>query len=171
VVSRSGIGNRPPGNRETACLVGVLERRVDWQSLLGLPVLGGTLSARTPNNYENSKPAAVAVDRYIMQVAVPAEPEKAGSLALPIVFILWLSIACVGMAALWLYSITAGKEGATPGRWPASSSLQRTPGASTLVMFVHPRCPCSHASTSELAVLLAPVFGCPLFSESISRMP
>ena len=90
-----------------------------------------------------------------MQVAVPAEPEKAGSLALPIVFILWLSLACAGMAALWLYSITAGKEGAPPDRWPASSRLQRTPGASTLVMFVHQRCPCSQASISELAVLLA----------------
>jgi hypothetical protein len=141
------------------------------QRLLSLPVLGGTLKCRIPNNYENSKPAAAAVDRYSMQVAVPAVPEKAGSLALPIVFILSLSLACAGMAALWLYSITAGKEGAPPGRWPESSSLQRTPGASTLVMFVHPRCPCSHASISELAVLLAPVFGCPLFSESISRMP
>jgi len=128
-------------------------------------------TACIPNNYENSKPAAAAVDRYIMQVAVPAEPEKAGSLALPIVFVLWLALACAGMAALWLYSITAGKEGAPPDRWPASSSLQRAPGASTLVMFVHPRCPCSQASISELAVLLAPVFGCPLFSESASRMP
>jgi hypothetical protein len=59
------------------------------------------------------------------------------------------------MAALWLYSATAGKEGNPPDRWPASSTLQRTPGASTLVMFVHPKCPCSRASISELAVLLA----------------
>jgi hypothetical protein len=90
-----------------------------------------------------------------MQVAASAGLRKAGSLALPVIFVSWLSLACAGMAALWLYSMTAGKEGNPPDRWPASSSLQRTPGASTLLMFVHPRCPCSRASISELAVLLA----------------
>src|SRR5260221_10926866 len=99
-----------------------------------------------------------------MQVAVPAEPEKAGSLALPIVLVLWLSLAWAGRAALWLYSITAGKEGAPPDRWSASSRLQRTPGASTLLLFFHPTCPCSQRRINELALLFPHSGGCPLFT-------
>jgi hypothetical protein len=90
-----------------------------------------------------------------MQVALPAKPKTTGSLALPIAFALWLLLACTGMTALWIYSVAPGKSGTPPDRWPESSSLQRAPGASTLVMFVHPNCPCSRASISELAVLLA----------------
>jgi hypothetical protein len=90
-----------------------------------------------------------------MQTAVPASTKKAGSFALPIVFVLWLSLACTGMTALWLYSAAPGRDTRPPGQWPGSSTLQRSSGASTLVMFVHPKCPCSRASISELAVLLA----------------
>ena len=75
--------------------------------------------------------------------------------ALAIIFILWLSLTFAGMVGLSLYSTAPGKEGNPPNRWPASSSLRPAPGASTLVMFVHPKCPCSRASISELAVLLA----------------
>src|SRR5271165_4971929 len=75
--------------------------------------------------------------------------------ALAIIFILWLSLTFAGMVGLSLYSTAPGKEGNPPNRWPASSSLRPAPGASTLVMFVHPKCPCSRASIGELAVLLA----------------
>jgi hypothetical protein len=60
-----------------------------------------------------------------------------------------------GLAGLWLYSGTPGKEGTPPDAWPSSSSLRPTLGASTLVMFLHPQCPCSRASIYELAILLA----------------
>src|SRR5260221_11066708 len=103
-----------------------------------------------------------------MQVAVPAEPEKAGSLALPIVLVLWLSLAWAGRAALWLYSITAGKEGGPPDRWSPSSRLQRTPGATTLPLFFHPRGPCSQGRINEPAVVLAPSRGGPPFCGSPS---
>ncbi len=38
-------------------------------------------------------------------------------------------------------------------RWPATSKLVRGSQRPTLLMFVHPRCPCSRASLAELAIL------------------
>jgi hypothetical protein len=90
-----------------------------------------------------------------MQVVVSAKPKAKRTWALAIAFILWVSLTCAGMGALWLYSTAPGKDGRPPDRWPVSSSLRRAPGASTLVMFVHPKCPCSRASLRQLAVLLA----------------
>lgn len=60
-----------------------------------------------------------------------------------------------GFGALWVYSSIPGRQGTPPAHWPASSSLKRMSGQSTLVMFVHPKCPCSQASMSELSTILA----------------
>jgi hypothetical protein len=82
-------------------------------------------------------------------------PKEKRACALVIAFILWLFLVSAGMASLWLYSGTPGKAGNPPDGWPASSSLRPALGASTLVMFLHPQCPCSRASIYELALLLA----------------
>ena len=37
--------------------------------------------------------------------------------------------------------------------WPTTSELVRDPQLPTLIMFVHPHCPCSRSSLSELAIL------------------
>jgi len=80
---------------------------------------------------------------------------NASSAMLAIGFGLWFSLACAGMAILWHYSTTPGKEGDPPKQWPSSSALQREPGTSTIVIFMHPKCPCSRASLEELSGLLA----------------
>jgi hypothetical protein len=55
------------------------------------------------------------------------------------------------------YSRKEGPQGTAPAHFPASSTIAPTPGASTLVLFVHPKCPCSRATLSELnAVMNAP---------------
>jgi hypothetical protein len=66
--------------------------------------------------------------------------------------LLWL--LAVGAAA---YSITAydfSTEQPLPGveasQWPESTRLTRTPGRSTLLLFLHPKCPCSRATLVEL---------------------
>lgn len=59
------------------------------------------------------------------------------------------------MTSMWRYESAAGPADATPPVWPAASSLPRIEGTSTVVLFAHPRCPCTRASISELAKIMA----------------
>ena len=65
------------------------------------------------------------------------------------------AMACVGgLTALARYQATAGVA-APAGDWPAGSRLRLAGGGDTLLVFVHPKCPCSRATLENLAVLLA----------------
>jgi hypothetical protein len=68
--------------------------------------------------------------------------------------VLWACALGAGGRALWKYSTSAGPPLRTPASWPAASRLQRAPGQPTLLLFAHPRCPCTRASLAELASLL-----------------
>ncbi len=68
---------------------------------------------------------------------------------------LWLFAVGLGLGILLNYENTPGAPGAPPATWPADSRIQRTRGLPTLVMLVHPRCPCTRASVEELAQLMA----------------
>lgn len=71
----------------------------------------------------------------------------------------WLIGVAGGMGLLWNYSNAPGIAGAPPQMWPADSSIQRTTNRATLVMIVHPHCPCTRASMGELARLMAQTEG------------
>ncbi len=62
----------------------------------------------------------------------------------------WLGAALAGLYVLAQYASTPGVAGETPAHWPSGSSIPLSPAGDTLVMFVHPKCPCSRASMSEL---------------------
>lgn len=53
------------------------------------------------------------------------------------------------------YAATPGRAGDAPASWPAGGGLPRAADRPTLLMFLHPRCPCSRASVDELEVLLS----------------
>jgi hypothetical protein len=57
------------------------------------------------------------------------------------------------------YSEAPGIATHVPKLWPADSILARDARRPTLIMFLHPRCPCSRASVGELERLLARVDG------------
>jgi hypothetical protein len=67
----------------------------------------------------------------------------------------WLAVVAAGTALLWRYKSTPGAAGHAPERWPDGTTLARTPGVPALVMLAHPQCPCTRASVTELAVLMA----------------
>lgn len=67
----------------------------------------------------------------------------------------WCCCAVVGLATMLDYDITPAPTRGALTHWPSASQLARDPICPTLVMFVHPRCPCSRASLSELGVLAA----------------
>jgi hypothetical protein len=68
---------------------------------------------------------------------------------------IWLTLVIAGTRVLGNYSLTPGAPGTPDSSWPAASHIARSPGFFTLVMTIHPHCPCSRASIGELAVLMA----------------
>jgi hypothetical protein len=66
----------------------------------------------------------------------------------------WAFAVGFGMERLWNYSLTPGLAAPAPGDWPDSTLISPRPGQATLIMFIHPRCPCSRASLEELRVTL-----------------
>jgi hypothetical protein len=72
---------------------------------------------------------------------------------------LWLVIVGSGLSVLLGYENTPAVAAEPSALWPADSQVQRTPGRATLVMVVHPHCPCTRASIGELALLMAQTQG------------
>jgi hypothetical protein len=66
-----------------------------------------------------------------------------------------LSAAAAGGWWLHKYEIAQGGVRPTPERWPSTARLNASRECDTLVMFAHPRCPCTRASIEELNRLLA----------------
>ncbi len=67
---------------------------------------------------------------------------------------LWLVLAVAGSFYLVQHAQSPGPEGTPPALWPGASRAPHDPRLPTLVMFVHPQCPCSRASIGELEVLM-----------------
>ena len=68
---------------------------------------------------------------------------------------------CLALAMGWSmmlaygYRREAAADVAPPSHWPANSQLPHSQGRDCLVLFVHPKCPCSQATVAELEQLLA----------------
>jgi hypothetical protein len=77
------------------------------------------------------------------------------SLALIVGGLIWFGACVVGFKMLFDYGQTPGAGASVPVGWPADSTLPVKANQTTLIMFVHPHCPCSRASIGELARLMA----------------
>jgi hypothetical protein len=69
--------------------------------------------------------------------------------------LLWTAVAAGGAKWLHEYSFTPGDLGKGPERWPAGVALTRSTARATLVVAMHPGCPCSRATLVELDTILA----------------
>jgi hypothetical protein len=67
----------------------------------------------------------------------------------------WLLAAGWGTWRLAAYSLAPGKQGAAPMNWPADAMLARDPVDFTIVVGLHPECPCSAATIEELDSIVA----------------
>ena len=71
-----------------------------------------------------------------------------------------LSVLCLGVIlflfyTLTIYSIRPGeKGGSSPQTLPRQCKAFHSPDKPTLIMFAHPKCPCSRASVGELAEIM-----------------
>lgn len=68
--------------------------------------------------------------------------------------IVWVGAVGMGLRLVWGYQNTPGQTGLPPTRWPANSEIARQLDLPTLVLFIHPHCPCSRATIGELAILM-----------------
>ncbi len=73
--------------------------------------------------------------------------------------IVWLVVCVGGSAVLLHYASTPGEEGKAGPRWPDQSGLALNRGGDTLVIAVHPHCPCTRASIVELNDLMLSLKG------------
>lgn len=62
----------------------------------------------------------------------------------------WILIVAMGMKSILDYETRAGIPAQAPSVWPASSPIPRETGRATLLLFAHPRCPCTRATLGEL---------------------
>jgi len=69
--------------------------------------------------------------------------------------LIWVALAVGGLIFLWGYSNTPGEAGRNIDQWPSNSSITPDKTRDTMVVFLHPKCPCSKASMEEISRLLA----------------
>jgi hypothetical protein len=69
--------------------------------------------------------------------------------------VVWLAACLGGMAWLIDHGVRPGHAAAAEQLWPAGSAVQRHAGRATLVVLVHPYCPCSVATLIELGEIIA----------------
>lgn len=82
---------------------------------------------------------------------------RKGSLGIFVALVGWLTIVCGATILMTRYSNTPGNNGPAPASWPKDSRLSLDSNRPTLLMFVHPHCPCTRASLGELDRLLAEI--------------
>jgi hypothetical protein len=66
----------------------------------------------------------------------------------------WVAASSLGFLALGAYHATPNDPGSAPDRWPSNASIPLDRSRPTLLIFIHPRCPCSTASMDELEQVL-----------------
>ncbi|HEY1599792.1 MAG TPA: hypothetical protein VGG64_09335 [Pirellulales bacterium] len=79
---------------------------------------------------------------------------KRTTLAFGLTAALWLAIVIGGAVILNLHATTPGTQSEGPPRWPDASRIVRNAHGATLLVFVHPHCPCSRTTVGELAALM-----------------
>jgi hypothetical protein len=70
-------------------------------------------------------------------------------------YALWLFAMVAGIVMVLDYENASGSAGSAPPQWISGTSIPLDPNRDTLIMFAHPRCPCTRATLGELNRLLA----------------
>jgi hypothetical protein len=82
-------------------------------------------------------------------------PPKKKNLVIAILICGWLAASGWGMWRLAAYSLASGAQDTPSAQWPAGSATERNSGGFTIVIALHPECPCSEATVEELDRIIA----------------
>jgi hypothetical protein len=88
-----------------------------------------------------------------------------------IFLIAWLAAIFCSYGYLIRYSSQPGLVGSIPSAWPEGVSFSKSLSSSTLLIFVHPQCPCTQATASELDRLLVRIRNYPLMTYVVLFWP
>jgi hypothetical protein len=75
-------------------------------------------------------------------------------LAFSLVSLVWVLAVLMCYAQFLAYEAKPAETETPPAVWPPESALPLATGRMNLVMFIHPKCPCTNASLNELAILM-----------------
>jgi hypothetical protein len=75
--------------------------------------------------------------------------------AAAVAVLVWAGAVAAGFGVLGRYKNTPADQHRPPARWPVESRIPRRADRPTLLVFAHPRCPCTQATVSELGRLMA----------------
>jgi len=81
-------------------------------------------------------------------------PRNRKALGISLLTLIWFGAVSFGSLWMWKYESTPGDPSTTPIHWPSNSRIQRSIHLPTLIVFAHPRCPCTRASIRELSLLM-----------------
>jgi hypothetical protein len=88
---------------------------------------------------------------------LPSVAKKHALIAIAVA--LWLPVVAFGFRLLWTYSSTPGRPAAPPAAWPSGAPIAHAKHRATLLLFAHPKCPCSESTIGELSVIVAHTAG------------
>lgn len=71
-----------------------------------------------------------------------------------IVLVVWGVAVATGFGIIERYSQDAGESASPPHSWPETSGISRHTDRPLMLVFIHPRCPCSRATLRELERIL-----------------
>jgi hypothetical protein len=66
----------------------------------------------------------------------------------------WLIAVASGLWALMNYTNRPGEQGHPLATWPEASGVARSAIKPTMILFAHPKCPCTEATLEELSLLM-----------------
>lgn len=83
------------------------------------------------------------------------EPKKYVKFFLFFFGVLWLGAIVASFYFLGVYENSPGKLGTIPPKWLKTSQIAITRQKPTLLVFLHPRCPCSQATLGALEIIIS----------------
>ena len=83
----------------------------------------------------------------------------------------WAIAVGVGGLRLFRYESAAGAQANAPAHWPTETRVVRKPGQPTLVLLIHPHCPCTRATIGELSKLMTDCQGKLSATVFVIRLP
>lgn len=69
--------------------------------------------------------------------------------------LVWIFVVICGLTVLLNYETLPGPNPDQLAHWPTDSKLRRSTNRPLVIMFVHPHCPCTRASVSELEQIVS----------------